>query len=157
MPIRQVQFPLCRALAFLFLCAWSDWTVAQTPAPSVNPIDSYPDNPSGLKRLAKDIMAAQKASDIAKAGALLNSLVIPDAGKWYVANFDEGATSRALEKYQANETSLPAQLANFFLTSQAEGFRDVDAVRFEKNCDDNASEQTFNTLDARLNPFLSMS
>ena len=34
-----------------------------------------------------------------------------------------------------------------------EGMKDVEVVRFERDRVDNASEQTFNTLDARLKPF----
>lgn len=126
---------------------------AQTPTTSILGIESYPENTGGLKQLVKDIMNAQKAGDAARADALLNSFVIPDAEKWYVANFDDGATSRVLEKYLDGQKDLSKELARFFLVSQAEGFKDVEVVRFEKNCDDYASEQTFNTLDARLSPF----
>ncbi|MBS1840682.1 MAG: energy transducer TonB [Acidobacteria bacterium] len=144
---------MIRFLCVAFICVLPGLALAQNSTHSTPYIGSYSDNTSGLKRLANDIMTAQKANDSAKAGALLNSMVIPEADKWYPANFDNGATSRVLEKYRTNEQSLPLQLANFFLTAQSEGFKDVDVVRFEKNCDDNASEQTFNTLDARLSSF----
>src|SRR5262249_28776679 len=81
------------------------------------------------------------------------SLVLPNFKQWYPENFDDGAVARVLPKYQAAEKSISAQLARFFLDSQAQGLNDVEAVRFDKDCDDNASEQTFNTLDARLKPF----
>ena len=66
---------------------------------------------------------------------------------------DDGAAARALPKYQATAESLPSQFAVFFLNAQMEGMKDVEVVRFERDRVDNASEQTFNTLDARLKPF----
>jgi len=98
-------------------------------------------------------MKAQQESDIARAGVLLNSFVIPNYEKWYQENFDEGATARVLPTYRDLEKSLAAQIASFLLKAQTEGLKDVEVARFDKNCDDNASEQTFNTLDARLKVF----
>jgi len=123
------------------------------PAPATPQMDSYPDNVGGLKHLVKDIMKAQQESDIARAGVLLNSFVIPNYEKWYQENFDEGATARVLPSYQNLEKSLASQIATFLLNAQSEGLKDVEVFRFDKNCDDNASEQTFNTLDARLKQF----
>jgi len=132
------------------LCLLPGLLAGQTPSPATPPIDSYPDNVGGLKHLIKDIMKAQQGSDIARAGVLLNGFVIPNYEKWYQENFDEGATARVLPNYQNLEQSLASQIASFLLKAQAEGLKDVEVVRFDKNCDDNASEQTFNTLDARL-------
>jgi hypothetical protein len=59
-------------------------------------LDAYPDNVGGLKHLLKDSRKAQQESDIARAGVVLNSFVIPNHEKWYQENFDEGATARIL-------------------------------------------------------------
>src|SRR5262249_15342857 len=126
---------------------------AQVSPQNTPQIGTYPDNESGLKHLAKDIMKAQKENDQPRAGALLDGLVIPDYHKWYPENFDDDAVGRVLPKYEAAERSLSAKFATFFLQAQLEGMSDVEVVRFDKNCDDNASEQTFNTLDARLKEF----
>jgi TonB family protein len=124
--------------------AASQQPVAATPA------DSYPDNSGGLKRLAKDVLRAQKENDSARAAALLDSLVLSNHAAWYRENFDSGAVARVLPKYDVAVKSLPTQLAGFFLASQQDGPTEIEAVRFDRDCDDNANEQTFNTLDARL-------
>ena len=112
--------------------------------------DSYPDNTGGLKRLARDVLKAQKENDSGRAAALLDRLVLPDHATWYRENFDSGAVARVLPKYDVAVKSLPTELARFFLASQQDGPTEIEAVRFDRDCDDNASEQTFNTLDARL-------
>jgi TonB family protein len=122
-------------------------------APEVSvPPKIYPDNTAGLKQLVKDILKAQKEGDFPRAAAFLDSMVLPNYKQWYPENFDDGAVDRALPNYQAAEKTISVQLANFFVTSQTEGMTDVEVVRFDSNCDDDASEQTFNTLDARLKP-----
>jgi TonB family protein len=144
---------LLLVVAASFACAPSSSAQASPQAATPVKIESYPDNVGGLKRLVKDIEKAQKENDTARAGALLDSLTIPNYMDWYSQNFDDAAAARVLPKYEVIEKSLSAQLAGFFLNAQTQGLNDVEVVRFEKDCDDNASEQTFNTLDARLKPF----
>lgn len=136
---------LFRAFVVLFLfSALMPMLVAQNPASS-----SYHDSTSGLETLAKDIMRAQKENNGAYAQELLESLVLPDYQGWYPENFDEGAVELALPVYQRGAKSLATEIATFLLKAQQEGFTEIQAVRFNRDCDDNASEQTFNVLDAR--------
>jgi TonB family protein len=131
------------ALLFLFLSPTTK-LAAQTSAAG-----SYRDSSSGLEKLTKDIMRAQKENSGALAQKLLDGLVLPDYQNWYRENFDEGAVDLTLPIYERGAKTLPTELAAFFLRAQQEGFTDIQAVRFDRECDDNASEQTFNTLDAR--------
>lgn len=110
----------------------------------------YPDSPSGLEKLAKDIMKAQRENDGARAGALLDGLVLPNYQQWYRENFDDDAFRLTLPVYAANSRTISMQLARFFGNAQQQNFTALAVKRFDKSCDDNASEQTFNTLDARL-------
>ena|SRR2546423_7247667 len=112
--------------------------------------DDYHDSVSGLQKLARDVMKAQKENNGARAAALLDALVLPNYERWYRENFDDEAVRRVLPAYASNSKTIPTQLASFFLKAQAEHFTVIEAKRFEKDCDDNSSEQTFNTLDARL-------
>jgi TonB family protein len=121
---------------------------AQSPA-----IPAYPDSTSGLEHLFKDVMKAQKENDAALADALLKSMVLPDYGHWYHDNFDDGIAKLGVAAYAASASSLPPQLARFFLEIQSDDWQRIEVVRYEKNCDDNASELTFMILDGRLKPF----
>jgi TonB family protein len=52
--------------------------------------------------------------------------------------------------YVASVKSVPLQLAQFFVGVHARKQKEVVAVRFDKTCDDNASDQTFGILESRL-------
>jgi len=121
---------------------------AETPA-----IASYPESTSGLEHLLKDIIKAQKENDAGRAEALLQSLILPDYTRWYHENFDDGIAKLGVARYTANLNSFTAQLGRYFLELQSRDFQRVEAVRYGKNCDDNANELTFMILDGRLKEF----
>src|SRR5215469_4654405 len=87
------------------------------------------------------------------ADALLRSLVVPNYEHWYRENFTEEVVNVSLPQYRANANLFPAQLASFFLEQQGDALQRVQAVRFERDCDDNADERMFATLDGRLKEF----
>jgi len=131
------------ALLLLFLLPVSK-LAAQNLAPG-----PYHDSTSGLEKLIKDIMKAQRENNGNYAQGLLNGLGLSEYQNWYRENFDEGAVGLALPIYERGAKTLPTEIATFLLKAQQEGFTDIQAVRFDRECDDNASEQTFNVLDAR--------
>lgn len=110
----------------------------------------YPDSTSGLVRLAKDVLNAQENNDGGRAGSLLESLVLPNPAEWYAQNFEGAAAREAESMYEANVKSMPIRLAQFFVGVHARKQKEIVAVRFEKTCDDNASDQTFGILESRL-------
>jgi TonB family protein len=152
--------PLCGLLLLIVIPA--DRTRAQDPGaqqPSASTaaqaatIAIYPDSTSGLEHLLKDIIRAQRENDAARAEGLLQSLILPDYGRWYHENFDDGIAKLGVAAYAANLNSFTAQLARYFLEVQNEDRTRVEAARYGKNCDDNASELTFMILDGRLKEF----
>jgi protein TonB len=116
-------------------------------------IPTYANSTSGLEHLLKDVLKAQKENNALQAEALLKSLVLPDYESWYRENFDDGIAGLGINSYRANLRSIPAQLARYLLEVQNDNLSRVEAVRFEKDCDDNASELTFALLDGRLKEF----
>lgn len=124
-----------------------------TGASQLVAISSYPDSTSGLEHLLKDIVKAQKENDAARAEALLQSLTLPDYTRWYYDNFDDGIAKLGVAAYAANTNTFTAQLARYFLEVQSEDRQRVEAARYGKDCDDNASELTFMILDGRLKEF----
>jgi protein TonB len=151
------------------LTAWLLWPVfsfaavlpvrAQEAAPppasaiSAKPANlDYPDSTHGLERLAKDIIKAEKDGHESRASELSQSMVLPDPAAWYLHTFgpdiarDEGA------KYTAGKNTLPKQILKFFFDAIQNDFTDVTAERFAENCDDNAGESAFGTLQLRLQP-----
>jgi TonB family protein len=143
---------------FLMVLACSDRTSGQVPSAQqttatmaqLPEIPSYPDSTSGLELLVKDIMKAQQENNAARAEALLKSLVLPNHALWYQGNFDESVARVAVPAYSASLSSIPEQLARFFLDVQADPPQRVEAVRFGKNCDDSANAQMLALLFGRL-------
>jgi TonB family protein len=129
-------------------------TPAQTAstAPPLSIKLDYPDTPSGLEKLAKDIMKAQKESDTARASALIQSMLLPDPSAWYSQVFGEYSASQVGAAYKASQTNISAQLATYFLNAQQEHATDVVAKKFENKCDDSSGENTFSVLQSRLEP-----
>ena len=124
-----------------------------SPAPAATmraaTIPSYPDSTSGLEHLVKDILKAQKAGDGVHAQELIDSLILPDYQGWYVDAFDHEMAESGIASYKASVSSLPAQLARYFLSLQQNQVT-ISAVRFDETCDDNASDHTFGILQSRL-------
>ncbi|HTB91438.1 MAG TPA: energy transducer TonB [Candidatus Sulfotelmatobacter sp.] len=143
-----ILFPAAKACAQAPTVQQPAAATAQSAA-----IGSYSDSTSGLEHLLKDIIKAQRENDAARAEALLKSLILPDYTHWYYENFDDGIAKLSVAAYAANVNSLTAQLARVFLDAQSKDFQRIEAVRYGKNCDDNASELTFAMLDGRLKEF----
>lgn len=142
---------LLPATLFAFLSS-PRLSVAQAPTTAQPAAAEYPDSTGGLERLVKDIQKAQKENHPDQADALVKSLILPDYETWYRENFDDYIVRASLPSYRANVAVLPVQLAGFFLNMESEGRR-VEAFRFDKNFDDDASDQMFPMLEGRLKKF----
>jgi TonB family protein len=129
------RFRLFLAVAVLFLPAIASAQSTQ-PQPATNGNTTkaqiaYPDTQKGLKQLAGDILKAQKENDPSRAEELLESFVLPHFRDWYAENFNESAVVRTVPAYTTAAPHLPAQLAGIFLGAYREGFRNIEAVRYD--------------------------
>lgn len=101
----------------------------------------------------KDILKAQAHNDAARADALLNSFVLPNAYDWYDRFFGREAANRVGEYYEKAAPSVAPSLAHIFLDIQQQNSSQVDALRYEHSCDDNAAEDAYGVLLRRREPF----
>lgn len=113
---------------------------------------NYPDTPSGLEKLAKDILKAQKDGDTTRATALVRNLVLPDPRAWYAKVFGQLAAANEGASYEADRNNIPEELGVSFTNALQGHFTAPIAKRFDKSCDDNAGEYTFGILQSRLEP-----
>jgi len=163
--LRDYSLMFYRALPFcsvlLLLSGFPFSTPAQQPPPksppsppAVSPAPSldYPDSTSGLEHLVRDIIQAQQENEGARASALLRSFILPNPHEWYEQIFGGNVAAAPESLYEKAAAFLPPQLAEFFLASQTSGMKDIRAVRLENSCDDNAGEDAFGVLHARLQP-----
>jgi len=123
-----------------------------SPTGAPEPKLDYPDSPSGLEHLAKDIIKAQRTNDGARAAVLLKSLVLIEPRDWYDQVFGGDVAEESETLYEKSAASIAPTLANFFLNATAQDLAEVRVVRFDKSCDDNAGEDVFGILHARLQP-----
>ena len=123
---------------------------AASPQSSALPAaESYPDNIGGLKQLAIDIVKAQQKTDFARAGQLLDTLVLPHFREWYSNNFTQPAAANVVPTYAAAATSLPTQLAGVFLNAYQEGFHGIEAIRYENEQSACSSPPVFSAMTFR--------
>jgi TonB family protein len=112
----------------------------------------YPNSASGLERLAKDILKAQKTNDGARADALLKSLVLSDPRGWYDRVFGVDVGNEPVGTYEKSAAAVAPSIARFFLNAETQNLTEVSVVRFDKSCDDNAGEDAFGILHACVEP-----
>ena len=119
---------------------------------SASTIPTYADSTSGLERLVKDIMKAQRENQPGAADALLKSLILPEPRDWYDRVFGGDVSEEVESVYEKSPTGFATSLARAFLEATAAGMTDVHALRYDKSCDDNSGEDAFGILHARLDP-----
>lgn len=149
---RSVFFALTLSIFAEFVCAQSAATAGAIAQPAPAAKLDYPDTASGLEHLVRDILKAQKSNDGERANALLQSMVLSDPRGWYDRVFGVDVGSDPEATYGKLVASIVPSLAHTLLTAQAQGLTDVSVVRFDKSCDDNAGEDTFGILHARIEP-----
>src|SRR5258707_26593 len=123
---------------------------APSPQSSALPAaEGYPDNIAGLKQLANDIVRAQQKTDFARAGQLLDTLVLPHFREWYSNNFTQPAAANVVPTYAAAATTLPTQLAGVFVNAHQEGFHGIEAIRYENEQSACSSPPVFSAMTFR--------
>jgi protein TonB len=151
---RRIAYPLTQTLA-ASLCAQTPperVTLTPPPVPAISK-PAYPDSTSGLEHLAKDILKAQAQNDAARADALLQSFVLPDAYDWYDRFFGRDAADVVGKYYEKAAPSVAPSLARLFLDIQQQDFSQVQALRYEHSCNDDAAEEAYGILLRRREPF----
>ena len=150
----EPRYALWSAILFVLLASFPIAVLPQSSNPPSTDVNAavkldYPDSPSGLERLVKDILKAQKSNDGTRADALLRSLVLSAPRTWYDDVFGSNIAAETEALYEKSAASLPPSIARYLLDAQTRQLDSVNVVRFEKSCDDNSGEDTFGILHAR--------
>ena len=75
---------------------------------------SYPESTDGLKTLMSDILEAQKSGNKDKFNALVKSLAVPDADKWFKKVFGDDKGVKVAAQYKSNTSQIEQDLARIF-------------------------------------------
>lgn len=111
----------------------------------------YPDTPEGLKKLTEDLLAAVKAGDKDKSGALVRSLALPRSAAWFTKIFGDDAGARLETEYQALLPDLVKQLTALYSRCIDMGQTEVRAIRIE-NAGDAATGLQNSAFEAMKTP-----
>jgi TonB family protein len=112
----------------------------------------YPNSASGLEHLIRDILKAQESNDGVHADALLKSLVLTDPRGWYDRVFGVDVGNEPVATYEKSAAAVSPSVGRVLLDAETRNFTVVSVVRFDKSCDDNAGEDAFGILHARVDP-----
>jgi hypothetical protein len=85
------------------------WTRAQTTSPS------YPPTSDGLSQFIKEMLEAADERDADKLVAMSESLLLPDAGKWFKRVFGDPLGTRLATAYEKDMKDFAPGLALLFL------------------------------------------
>jgi TonB family protein len=97
------------------------------------------------------MLKALKEGQTDRAMAVAQSMVLPDPAAWYHQTFGNYSGGKEIASYTNQRPQLPAEIFGFFKKAMQSGNTGIHVKRFDANCDDNDGENTFPTLDARVN------
>jgi len=109
-------------------------------------LPAYPDSAGGLKKLVKDMLAARKASNEKLLAAYLESLLLPDADRWFEQVFGPEHGPPLADFYRQRREQLPSSFALAISEMLMEKREDIQVFRFEEACDENADGREYPIL-----------
>lgn len=120
-------------------------------APAVS-IPSYPDSPSGLESLVKEMMRLVKAGDHQTFDAYAKSLELPNADAWYKSTFGDASGGRLFAATDRARTEFALGSWDMMQDLQKHHRTQIEATRFDKSCDDRATSFENAILQVRDSP-----
>lgn len=119
------------------------------PPDSAAPIPSYPESPSGLTKMMKQMLALSSQGKARELDAYYQALAVPHPDAWFVAQFGDRDGARFAENYQNTERSLPVVFATLLQTDSGLKYDTVDVMRFKEACTSDANDAEYPILVAR--------
>jgi len=137
----------------MWLCALVLLPLLQTtPAQAQTTLPTYPENSEGLKQLFADLLAASQERQGQKVYALMRSLLLPDANKWFTDTFGEDVGSPLAEEYTREMEKFPAAMTGLFLRLTNPKDLKITVTAVEQSDDPNARIHQRFALAAMANP-----
>jgi TonB family protein len=124
-----------------------------TPAPAAPAvtIPQYPDTPRGLEKLLGDMMKLAKEGDNQALAAYVKSLTLPNPDDWFNSVFGDDGPRHAAASAPLRSgagTTFPSTLAMMLKENRTT----IEARKFEKSCDQYATEKEYPLLLQRHSP-----
>ena len=113
---------------------------------------SYGESADGLKTLMSDILEAQKSGNKDKFNALVKSLAVPDADRWFKKVFGDDKGVKVAAQYKSNTSQIEQDLAKIFAKVVDDGQTEIRITRMEKADDPQANGNQKEVLSAMNNP-----
>ncbi|WP_428937186.1 hypothetical protein [Fontivita pretiosa] len=137
----------------MWLCAFMLLPVLQTtPARAQTTLPTYPETSEGLKQLFSDLLTAAQERQGQKVYAIMRSLLLPDADKWFTDTFGEDVGSPLAEEYTREMEKFPAAMTGLFLRLTNPKDLKITVTAVEQSDDPNAKIHQRFALAAMANP-----
>lgn len=113
------------------------------------PIPSYPESPSGLTKMMKQMLALFSQGKSQELDSYYHALAVPNPDAWFAAQFGDRDGTRFAENYQRIEQSLPLVFTTILQTDTGLKYDTVDVMRFRDACTNDANDAEYPILVAR--------
>jgi TonB family protein len=128
-------------------------TAPATPTPAAS-IPPYPNSAKGLENLVKEMLKLEKEGDQQRLAQYVGSLSLPDADNWFKSVFGDDLGSQLTAISDPMRAKARVSVPNDVATQINENRTDVEAVRFDKACNERTTdiEYPFLLLRQRQEP-----
>lgn len=120
------------------------------------PIPSYPDSPSGLTKMMKQMLDMAQHGKLEDLQPYFRALLVPNPDSWFSAQFGASQGTRFAQNYQSMEQNLPMLFANTLQSNSGLKFTSVEVQRFRTACTVDANESEYPVLAAREDQSMSL-
>lgn len=149
----MMQFELTARAITMWLCAFMLLPVLRTtPAQAQTTLPTYPETSEGLKQLFSDLLTAAQERQGQKVYAIMRSLLLPDADKWFTDTFGEDVGSPLAQEYTREMEKFPAAMTGLFLRLTNPKDLKITVTAVEQSDDPNAKIHQRFALAAMANP-----
>lgn len=143
--IRWTTVSLCCAALFLVTMLSHS---QQAPSEIQRSEAAYPNSSEGLQKLLHDTVVAVKSKDMAKAAALMNTLIVPADSTWFEDEFGPAFGPRLAAAYQKTKPEMEVEIATVFKGNADRGWMQPKIFRYEDAATvDSPTDRFLNCMD----------
>jgi len=142
---RWISISLCVVVCFLVLIQSQ---AQQAPGPIQDSEVVYPDSSQGLQKLLQDTVEALKSKDLAKAAALMNTLIVPADSTWFHDEFGPAFGPRLAAAYQKTKPEMEVEMVTVFKGNAERGWTQPKIFRYDDAATvDSPTDRFLNCMD----------
>jgi Gram-negative bacterial TonB protein C-terminal len=109
---------------------------------------AYPNSSEGLQKLLHDTVEAMKSKDLAKAAALMNTLIVPADSTWFHDEFGAAFGPRLAAAYQKTKPEMEVEMVTVIKGNAERGWTQPKIFRYDDAATvDSPTDRFLNCMD----------